>query len=95
MDIIDAATKGDIALLLAAIVVILGGAVSFLFSLIVKEMRGRVTRAESLTDKMMETFDGLEEATKMAVAVARDNAEVANKSAELAQQSLDELRRRP
>ncbi len=94
-DIIDAATKGDIALLLAAIVVILGGAVSFLFSLIVKELRARVTRAESLTDRMVDTFDGLEKATSTAVAVARDNAEVAKHSAELAQRTLDELRNRP
>jgi hypothetical protein len=95
MEIIDAAVRGDIVLLLAVIVVALAGSVTFLFTLIVKELRGRVTRAESLTDKMVETFDGLEEATKTAVAVARDNAEVAKQSAELAQNTLEELRRRP
>ena len=93
-EIIDAAVRGDILLLLAVIVVALAGSVTFLFHLIVKELRSRVSRAESLTDKMVETFDGLEEATKTAVAVARDNAEVAKQSAELAQKSLDELRRR-
>ena len=94
-EIIDAVNSGNISHLLAAIVIILGGAVSFLFSLIVKELRARVTRAESLTDRMVETFDGLEKATSTAVAVARDNAEVAKKSAELAQRSIDELRNRP
>ena len=95
MDLIDAAVRGDIVLLLAVIVVALAGSVTFLFSLIVKELRARVARAESLTDTMVDTFDGLEEATKTAVAVARDNAEIAKQSAELAQHTLDELRRRP
>lgn len=93
-EIVKAAVSGDIVLLLAVIVTLLGGAVVFLFTLIVKELRARVTRAEGLTDRMVETFDGLEEATKTAVAVARDNAEVAKQSADLAQKSLDELRRR-
>ena len=95
MDLIDAAVRGDIVLLLAVIVVALAGSVTFLFTLIVKELRARVTRAESLTDTMVETFDGLEEATRTAVAVARDNADVAKQAAELAQHTLDELRRRP
>lgn len=95
MDLIDAAAKSDIAHVLAIGLVTLAGAVSFLFNLIIKELRARVTRAESLTDTMVETFDGLEEATKIAVAVARDNAEIAKHSAELAQNTLDELRRRP
>ena len=93
-EIVDAATSGNMTLLLAVIVSALAGAVVFLFHLIVKELRGRVTRAESLTDRMVDTFDGLEEATKTAVAVARDNAEVAKQAAELAQHTLDELRRR-
>ena len=93
-EIVKAATSGGIVHLLAVIVTLLGGAVVFLFHLIVKELRARVTRAEGLTDRMVETFDGLEEATKTAVAVARDNAEVAKQSADLAQKSLDELRRR-
>ena len=92
--IIDAAAKGDVAHLLAAAVVLLGGAVGFLFREVVKELRARVTRAETLTDRMVDTFDGLEAATKTAVAIAQDNAEVAKQSAELAQKSLDELRRR-
>ena len=93
--IIDAAAKGDVALLLAAITVILGGAVGFMFNVIVKELRARVERAESLTDRAINTFDGLEKATTTAVAVAKDNAEVAKQAAELAQKSLDELRHRP
>jgi CHASE3 domain sensor protein len=94
MDVIDAAVQRDIVLLLAVIVVILGGVVALLFWLIVKEFRARITRAEGLTDRAIDAFDGLETATTTAVAVARDNAEVAKHSAELAQKSLDELRRR-
>ena len=80
MDLIDAATKGDITVLLAVIVVILGGTVASLFWLLIKEMRERVKRAEALTDRANENFDGLEEATKTAVGIA--------------QATLDELRRR-
>ena len=94
MDFIDASVRGDVFLILAIGVVTLAAAVSFLFHLIVKELRARVTRAESLTDRMVETFDGLEKATTTAVAVARDNAEIAKKAHDLAQKSLDELRRR-
>ena len=94
MDLIDAAVRGDLVVLLAVIVVALAGTVTFLFRLIVKEYQDRVKRAEILTDKALESFDGLEKATNTAVAVARDNAEVAKRSAELAQKSLDELRRR-
>ena len=93
-ELIDAAARGDIVVLLAVIVVALGGSVAFLFRLIVKEYQARVTRAESLTDRMVDTFDKLEQATTTAVAVARDNADVAAKAADLAQKSLDELRRR-
>ena len=94
MDIFDAVNSGNIALLLASIVVVLAGAVAFLFRLIVAELRARVLRSEQLTDRALEAFDGLEAATTTAVAVARDNAEVAARTAELAQKSLDELRRR-
>lgn len=94
MDLIDAAAKGDLALVLAIGLVTFAGAIAFLFRTILKVYDERVKRAESLTDRMVTTFDGLEEATKTAVAVARDNAEVAKQSAELAQKSLDELRRR-
>ena len=93
-DIIKAATSGDIVLLLAIIVVILGGVVGTLFWLLIKEMRGRVTRAEELTDRANDLFDRLETSTNTAVAVARDNAEVAKRAADLAQNSLDELRKR-
>lgn len=94
MDFIDASVRGDVFLILAIGITVLSGAVTFLFHLIIKELRARVTRAEGLTDKMVDTFDGLEDATKTAVAVARDNAEVAKQSAELAQRTLEELRRR-
>ena len=87
MDIIDAATRGDIAVLLAIGLVTLAGAVAFLFRTILKVYSERVKRAEDLTDRMVETFDSLEAATTTAVAVARDNADVAK-------QALDELRRR-
>lgn len=80
MDVIDAAAKGDLAVVLAIGLVALAGAVTFLFRTVVKVYQERVARAESLTDRMVETFDGLEEATKTAVAVARD--------------SLDELKRK-
>jgi uncharacterized protein YdcH (DUF465 family) len=74
MDIVEAATRGDIVLLLAIGVVVLGGAVSFLFHLIIKELRARVDRAESLTDKandtndkMADAFGRLEDTTRAAV----------------------------
>lgn len=94
MDLLDAVKSGEIALVLGVIVVILAGAVAYLFKLVVDEMRNRRIRAEELTDRAMDLFDSLEESTKTAVAVARDNAEVAKASADLAQKSLDELRRR-
>ena len=94
MDVIDAAARGDLVVLLAVIVTALAGAVTFLFRLIVKELQDRVKRAEGLTDKALESFDGLEKATSTAVAVARDNADIAKKAADLAQNSLDELRKR-
>jgi hypothetical protein len=94
MDIIDAATKGELAVVLAIGLVALAGVVAFLFRTILKVYEERVKRAESLTDKMVETFDGLEQATQTAVAIARDNADIAKQAADLAQKSLDELRRR-
>lgn len=94
MDVIDAAAKGDLALVLAIGLVTFGGAIAFLFRTILKIYGERVERAEKLTDRMVKAFDGLEEATQTAVAIARDNADIAKQSAELAQKSLDELRRR-
>ena len=93
-EIVKAATSGDIMHLMAVIVTLLGGAVVFLFHVIVKELRARVTRAEGLTDKMVDTFDGLEKATNTAVAVARDNAEIAKQAADATKIALDELRRK-
>ena len=80
MEIIDAATSGNMVLLLAVIVVILGGLVSVLGVVIFREMKARIARAESLTDAMVEAFDDLGPATKH--------------SADVAQAALDELRRR-
>ena len=94
MDIVDAATKGDLALVLAIGLVTLAGAVAFLFRTIIKVYQERVDRAEKLTDRMVDTFDGLEKATNTAVAVARDNAEIAAKAAESTKIALDELRRK-
>ena len=94
MDLVDAATKGDIALVLAIGLVTLAGAVAFLFRTIIKVYQERVDRAEKLTDKMVDTFDGLEKATNTAVAVARDNAEIAKQAADATKIALDELRRK-
>lgn len=93
-DFIDASVRGDVFLILAIGIVTLATAVGFLFRTVLKVYEERVKRAEKLTDKMVETFDGLETATQTAVAVARDNADVAKQAAELAQKTLDELRRR-
>lgn len=90
-EILDAIRENGLALVALVLV-------SLALVAVVKAFYGELTdrrvRAETLTDKMVEAFDGLEDATKTAVAVARDNAEIARKTAELAQQSLDELRRR-
>ena len=48
-DFVDAA-QGGIVVLLAAIVSALGIVVGFLFSVILKELRSRASRAEALTD---------------------------------------------
>ena len=94
MDLVEAATKGDLALVLAIGIVALAGAVAFLFRTILKVYEERVKRAEKLTDKMVDTFDGLEKATSTAVAVARDNAEIAKQAADATKIALDELRRK-
>lgn len=79
MDIVDAAVSGDIVLLLAAMVVILGGVISVLAVVVYREMRGRIERSEGLTDAMVAAFDDLGPATQ--------------KAADVAQAALDELRR--
>ena len=94
MDLIDATKSGEIALVLAVIVLALSAVVGFLFKLLLNEKTERVKRAEALTDKQGALFDSLEESTKSAVAIAQANAEVAAKAADLAQASLDELRKR-
>ena len=94
MDLIDAATQGQLAMVLAIGLVTLAGAVAFLFRTIIKVYQERVDRAEKLTDKMVDTFDGLEKATNTAVAVARDNAEIAKQAADATKIALDELRRK-
>lgn len=67
LDVIDAAVQRDIVLLLAIIVVILGGAVAFLFGLIIKEMRGRTQRAEGLTDEANDLNDKLADTFRAAL----------------------------
>ena len=49
-EVIDAAVRGDIVLLLALVTVTLASAVGYLFRLIVRELKERVVRAEHLTD---------------------------------------------
>ncbi len=78
MDVIEAAASGNIALLLAAIVVILGGVVSTVAVVLFRELKARITRAELLTDAMVRAFDDLGPATKH--------------SADVSQAALDELR---
>lgn len=94
MDLIDAAVQRDIVLLLAVIVVALAGVVAFLFKLLISEKSARVKRSEDLFESQGKLFDRLEEKFGVAVSVAADNAEVAKKAADLAQASLDELRKR-
>lgn len=94
MDLIDAAVQRDIVLLLAVIVVALAGVVGFLFKLLLAEKTARVKRSEDLFEAHGRLFDSLEEKFGVAVSVARDNADVAKKAAELAQASLNELRTR-
>lgn len=90
-EILDAIRENGLALVS---LVIVSGFLYVVLRAFHKELTDRRLRAETLTDRMMDAFDGLEAATQTAVAVAKDNAEVARKTAELAQQSLDELRRR-
>ena len=95
MDLIDAAVRGDLVLLLAIIVVTLGGAVATLFWLLIKEKDARVKRSEKQFEDQGELFDRLESKFGIAISVAQDNAQVAKRAADLAQATLDELRRRP
>ena len=61
MDLIDAATRGNLVLVLAIAVVALSGAVAYLFRLVVKELHDRVKRAEHLTDLANAANDKLAE----------------------------------
>lgn len=94
MDLIDAAVQRDIVLLLAVIVVFLGGAVGLLFKLLIAEKTARVKRSEEQFDEQGELFDRLEQKFGIAISVAQSNAEVAKQAADLAQASLNELRNR-
>jgi hypothetical protein len=67
MDLVEAAARGDMVVLLAVIVLTLAGAVTFLFRLIVKELQDRVKRAESLTDIANATNDKLAEIFRAAL----------------------------
>lgn len=49
-DLVDAAARGDLVLVLAIALVTLAGVIGFLFKLVVDEMRDRRKRAEQLTD---------------------------------------------
>ena len=73
-DLIDAATAGNLNLVLAIIVVALSGAVGYLFKLVVDELRKGRERAEKLTDqanvtnaKFADTFDRLADTTEAAL----------------------------
>ena len=61
MDLVEAATKGELTLILALTVgiVALAGVVVYLFRMVVKVYEARVARAESLTDKANENNDRL------------------------------------
>ena len=93
--IVKAAVSGDMVLLLAVIVVALAGVVGALFWLLIKEKDARVKRSEEQFEAQGELFDKLSENFKVAVSVAESNADVAKKAADMAQASLDELRKRP
>jgi flagellar basal body-associated protein FliL len=93
-EIVKAATSGDMVLLLAAIVALLGGVVAALFWLLIKEKDARVKRSEDQFDEQGELFDKLEQKFGIAISVAQSNADVAKKAADMAQASLDELRKR-
>ena len=95
MDLIDAAVRGDLVLLLAIIVVALAGSVTFLFKLLLSEKDARVKRSEKQFEDQGELFDRLESKFGIAISVAESNAKVAKQAADLAQATLDELRRRP
>lgn len=66
-DFIDAATTGNLVLVLAIAVIALAGVVGFLFKLIVDELRRGRQRAESLTDKALAAFDKLADTTEAAL----------------------------
>ncbi len=78
-EVISAAAKGDIVLLLAVGVVTLSGIVGYLFKKLVDELTHRANRAEVLVDGMRESYDTLAAAT--------------DKAADVAQAALEELRR--
>ena len=94
MEIIDAAVQRDIVLLLAVIVVALAAVVTFLFKLLLAEKTARVKRSEEQFDEQGELFDKLEQKFGVAISVAQSNADVAKQAADLAQASLNELRKR-
>ena len=79
MDLIDAATAGNLNLVLAIIVVALAGTVGYLFKLVVDELRKGRERAEKLTDqanatnsKFADTFDRLADTTEAALKELRN-----------------------
>ena len=67
MDIVDAAARGDLVLVLAIGLVTLAGAVGYLFRLILKVSDDRRKREEGLTDKAIDAFDKLAATTEAAL----------------------------
>ena len=79
MDLIDAATAGNLYLVLAIIVVALSGTVGYLFKALLDELRKGRERAEKLTDaanvtnsKFADTFDRLADTTEAALQELRN-----------------------
>jgi hypothetical protein len=72
MDLVDAASTGQITIVLATIVVSLAAIIGFLFSLIVKELRGRAERAEKLTDTTTVLLDKAVDGFQIALAELRE-----------------------
>lgn len=66
-DIVDAAASGNLAIVLATIVVALAAIVGYLFKEIIKELRSRVQREENLTDTAIASFDKLAGTTEAAL----------------------------
>ena len=67
MDVIDAAARGDLVLVLAIGLVTLAGVIGYLFRLFLKVSEERRVREEKLTDKAIDAFDKLADTTGAAL----------------------------